>query len=639
MIAMRKFCQGALATVLLSVLPVAAQAFIYGSDQSGAGPTATFSLTASDTLINNQSNTAVGSPANTWVWTFSDYVTTGRTSGAQYPSTTLIVKEGQTVKVNLTNHLSEPVSFLVPAFPATAYNANGNPIPYTFPKGDRSQVHAQIVETQPGQTVTYQFTASTPGTYIYQTGSNMRIQLPMGLAGALVVRPKLATVSSVPVLLPAGLQNPTTATPAVTAQGTGGINTIASNGTVTYRQFAYNPANGTDASTAYDREFIYIMTEIDPAFQAWMATFPKPTPVQLDLSLWNPTLFFTNGRDGVDTFLNNNVPWLSGLAMLQQPNIPEQPYAALPVVHPGERLLLRLVNLGKDPHPIHQHGNNFSLVAINGIPLSSGAGSVLADMAISANTNLVKPGETRDVIWSWTGQGLGWDAYGSSTMSGTGVTPHVNPAPYEDLSTHAATHVVSEMTHTLPTGTTNLALPATATYTNANLNGLGTTLSPGISAIPLAADVAQATANINAGALPVLTPATPWITTGAPGMYWSYPILGMAPGTFLNPSIIATNPTNVGRAFPQESINNGAGTGVTPAGSPNLRNPVPNANAYAHITAPVDQTNINTCNSYFFMWHSHAERELTSLGFFPGGMLAMMEVRPWTCAIDNNYDF
>jgi len=217
-------------------------------------------------------------------------------------------------------------------------------------------------------------------------------------------------------------------------------------------------------------------------------------------------------------------------------------------------------------------------------------------------------------------------------MSGTGVTPHVNPAPYEDLSTHAATHVVSEMTHTLPTGTTNLALPATATYTNANLNGLGTTLSPGISAIPLAADVAQATANINAGALPVLTPATPWITTGAPGMYWSYPILGMAPGTFYNPSIIATN-ASAGNAAPQESINNGNGT------LNQLRNPVPNANAYAHITAPVDQTNINTCNSYFFMWHSHAERELTSLGFFPGGMLAMMEVRPWTCGIDNNYDF
>jgi hypothetical protein len=30
------------------------------------------------------------------------------------------------------------------------------------------------------------------------------------------------------------------------------------------------------------------------------------------------------------------------------------------------------------------------------------------------------------------------------------------------------------------------------------------------------------------------------------------------------------------------------------------------------------------------MWHSHKERELTTLGLFPGGMLTMAEVRPWS---------
>jgi hypothetical protein len=108
------------------------------------------------------------------------------------------------------------------------------------------------------------------------------------------------------------------------------------------------------------------------------------------------------------------------------------------------------------------------------------------------------------------------------------------------------------------------------------------------------------------------------------GSFWQSPFLGVAPGTVLNPLVVATNAPNPNPL----SINS--------ATSPNLpvATQVPNANAYTNITSPVDSTVINFNNSYFFMWHSHAERELTTIGFFPGGMLVMMEVRPWSVTID-----
>jgi FtsP/CotA-like multicopper oxidase with cupredoxin domain len=42
----------------------------------------------------------------------------------------------------------------------------------------------------------------------------------------------------------------------------------------------------------------------------------------------------------------------------------------------------------------------------------------------------------------------------------------------------------------------------------------------------------------------------------------------------------------------------------------------------------------NTTGGYAFMWHSHAERELTSNDVFPGGMLMMLVVQPPVAKID-----
>lgn len=122
---------------------------------------------------------------------------------------------------------------------------------------------------------------------------------------------------------------------------------------------------------------------------------------QVDMSTYHPTLWFINGRNGPDTMANAGVPWM-----------PHQPYNALPRLHPGEKLLMRLVGGGRDMHPFHHHGNNAVTIARDGRLLESvpGAGP---DLGVSNFTIAVAPGQTHDAIFDWTGKGLGWDIYGT----------------------------------------------------------------------------------------------------------------------------------------------------------------------------------------------------------------------------------
>ena len=43
----------------------------------------------------------------------------------------------------------------------------------------------------PGGSVTYSFVANRPGTFIYESGTDTKMQVTMGLFGALIVRPTM----------------------------------------------------------------------------------------------------------------------------------------------------------------------------------------------------------------------------------------------------------------------------------------------------------------------------------------------------------------------------------------------------------------------------------------------------------------
>jgi len=338
-------------------------------DASCAGTTCTFNLTARSGHI------TLGDGNQLLAWGFS----TG--AQMQYPGPTLIVNQGDTVVVNLSNTLRLPVSIVFPGQAGIA--ATG---------GTLGALTNEVATG--GGTVSYTFTATQPGTYVYLSGSQPDVEVEMGLVGTLVVRPT-------------GFDANTTA-----------------------GRRAYG-----SATSAYDREYLFFQSEMDRcAHQAEDAieqaiAAGRPLP---DASLHSPpdvctaidppgfkaTVWFLNGRNGPDTMLKASVFWL-----------PLQPYNALARMHPGERVLMRVVGGGREMHPFHHHGNNAWMIARDARVLESSPGAAatypdfigidraaenttLPDRAVSNYTIQTVPGSTYDAIFTWTGKGLNWDPYG-----------------------------------------------------------------------------------------------------------------------------------------------------------------------------------------------------------------------------------
>jgi FtsP/CotA-like multicopper oxidase with cupredoxin domain len=140
-----------------------------------------------------------------------------------------------------------------------------------------------------------------------------------------------------------------------------------------------------------------MFTEIDPNVHDLVM---QGNISQVDLTEWFPVYWFINGRCAPDTMQQA----FSSL-------LPSQPYNCMPMIHPTEKLLLRIVSAGRDAHPYHTHGNNFDVIARDGRMLQSvpGAGS---DLSYSDFTISVPPGGTADALFQWTGEKLGWDIYG-----------------------------------------------------------------------------------------------------------------------------------------------------------------------------------------------------------------------------------
>ncbi|MCK9199943.1 MAG: multicopper oxidase domain-containing protein [Gallionella sp.] len=270
----------------------------------------------------------------------------------QYPGPTMIVNQGDTVTINLSNELPVPVSIVLPGQQGIVSSGGG--------AGIMTQEAAAMAGSVPG-TVSYTFTATQPGTYLYHSGTQPSLQVEMGLLGALIVRPSATD-------------------PLHQAYG--------------------------HAATNFDHEYLFLLTEMDPAIHDQvLAKVTAGGALNVDTSAYHPVLWFMNGRNAPDTLLAANVPWL-----------PTQPYNCLPRMHPGEKLLMRVVNAGRDLHPLHTHGNNFTLLARDGRLLESVPG-IGPDLATSDFTLRSVPGETYDAIFEWTGKNLGWDIYGHTSAN------------------------------------------------------------------------------------------------------------------------------------------------------------------------------------------------------------------------------
>jgi FtsP/CotA-like multicopper oxidase with cupredoxin domain len=170
-------------------------------------------------------------PVTVPIWGFGTPTTPGdcSTASAGVSGPVLTVTEGDTVTISVTN-----------ALPA------GHTLSFEIPGVDFAP---GPTDAAVGATVTRSFTASRPGTYLYQSGGDAGRQEAMGLYGALIVRPPMALR-------------------------------------------AYD-----SETTAYAVEALLVLSAIDPAFNAAPDTF--------DMHSYRATYWLINGKAYPDTTVIN----------------------------------------------------------------------------------------------------------------------------------------------------------------------------------------------------------------------------------------------------------------------------------------------------------------------------------------------
>lgn len=245
------------------------------------------------------------------------------------------------------------------------------------------------ISVPPGRSFPYFYRARREGTFMYHCHFEDTEHVQMGMDGIIFVRP-FQNSGDLPAFPVAG-------------------------------KYAYNDGDG---STAYDREFALLLNEI------WAT--PHDNLVSIQETVWSdydPNYWVINGRAYPDTVKLNG-----------DPSVPEQPISSLMQVNAGDRVLMRLVNLGFDQHAMELPGISMKVVGEDATLLRGPGG---ADLSYATNAVYIGPGEARDVLFTApakTGSGA-FDRYmlrnrnyqtltndGAAGLGGMATEVHVFPA-------------------------------------------------------------------------------------------------------------------------------------------------------------------------------------------------------------------
>jgi FtsP/CotA-like multicopper oxidase with cupredoxin domain len=379
----------ALATGVLLVVQGVANGLPAGTPKTGmvcapkaTGTTDTYNLVANTGTMQTPDGNQV------FMWSYSlDGAPSYGYPTFQTPGPVLCVTQGQTVHVNLRNTLPEASSIVFPGQQGvTAVGTSGD---------------LTTEATASGGTAQYTFTAGNPGTYLYQSGSDVAKQVEMGLYGALVVRPNAATCAPQP-------------------------NTDCAYG----------------GSTRFDskREYLLLLAEIDPVLHHTVELNPTGP---YDFNTLHNRYFTINGRSFPDTIQDN------GSSLL-----PKQPYGALVRLQPNTAantlpVLIRMINAGVANHPFHPHGNHLTQIAQDGRLLAGGGGG-------SASTErfgeTIAAGQTQDYLLRWDDQ----DSWNPNTNQIPVAQPNYRNLTFKDATTWYSGTPYLGYKGTLPTGTNSL---------------------------------------------------------------------------------------------------------------------------------------------------------------------------------------
>jgi hypothetical protein len=387
----------AVVTTVLALGPTASGAMnpvgMVCTDGTLAGNTRTFDLVTGSGDMQTPDGNAV------FMWSYSP-------AGApfQTPGPVLCANAGETIQVNLTNNLLENSSIIFP----------GQDSPITYTGGTAGLLTNEAAPG--GGTVSYSFTASQPGTYIYESGTNIAKQIEMGLYGAIVIRPAAGAW-----LTGAPDQNPA--------------------------HYAY-----ADVSTHFNsgQEYMLLLAEIDPDMHHAVATQTLQEP--FNISYLHNHYYTINGRSFPDTIQRNATTFL-----------PAQPYGALVKITPtapGEApALIRMLNVGTNPHPFHPHGNHTVLIGQDGRELLT-PGGVPATTEHFAET--IGTGQTQDFTIRWDSEEFDPNRVGGALPDPALVQPNYVNLTFKDSNTWYS-------------GDRNLGGPAPGTNNSDDVFPVGTT--------------------------------------------------------------------------------------------------------------------------------------------------------------------
>jgi FtsP/CotA-like multicopper oxidase with cupredoxin domain len=410
-----------LALVVAGTLFLTPATFAAAPGITGQGAAGTFKLTAQDAYINMPDGQAVYSwgygcvatAAPTFAGT-ATFAFTPSCSTMQVPGPTLVVKEGNPVTVTLTNNLPTAAGNTSILFPGLQVATDCGATGATSVQG------LLTCEAAPGSSVTYTFTATTPGTHAYYSGTQGDLQIEMGLYGAVIVLPSSP---------PSNCANGTTVTNLYGKSDYGSSNGIAG---FPEQDFRLSTAAFDHPKSCYDREYLFQWAEMDSRIhkqalaevQARMGCTAGAPGCSLDVQTepYHPAYFLINGRSMPD---------------LMDPNYaseyPHQPYNGNPHMHPGEQTLIRTIGQGRWQHPFHEHANHVRILARDGNLVLSPTNPATSLAGILMFNTDTTPGESFDGIFYFSGRGLNWDPYGHHPASSTGdalatltCTPDVN---------------------------------------------------------------------------------------------------------------------------------------------------------------------------------------------------------------------
>jgi FtsP/CotA-like multicopper oxidase with cupredoxin domain len=230
--------------------------------------------------------------------------------------------EGDTVTITLQNNLPYNQLLTSLIFPGQE-NVQADGV-LSQPEFDTSgNLTSLAPSVAVGSSITYSFVANRPGTFIYESGTDTKTQVPMGLAGVLIVRPTLGA--------------------------------------------SYVDNRITSRFTP-EEEFMAFLSEVDPyQHAAWEKGFGPGK--NFNLNNYRARYWLINGRGFPDDMADNYASWL-----------PNQPYGALARIHPfnddpgaGEAYhpypaVERFVNVGTEEYPFHPHGQNGLVISRDGNP-------------------------------------------------------------------------------------------------------------------------------------------------------------------------------------------------------------------------------------------------------------------------------